>query len=267
MSGILSINSVTKLDQGHAGQVVISGSHGGRYPGYLAAKAGVRAVILHDAGIGRDEAGIASLAFLQELGLAAATVDYRSARIGDAADMQANGQISHANATAAACGVEPGQNCQEAASLLTKAPLIQADPPAYAEGRSDLPHPSGATLVLIDSAAMVTPGDAGRVIITGSHGGLLGGDDWMALQTDGLLGAYNDAGIGKDQAGISRLPALQRRGIAGVTVAAMSARIGEARSTYADGVLSAANAVAVASGAAEGMRLKDFIDRLLHAGA
>ena len=47
------------------GQVVVSGSHGGRYPGYLAARAGVRAVIFNDAGVGKEGAGIGSLADLE----------------------------------------------------------------------------------------------------------------------------------------------------------------------------------------------------------
>ena len=40
------------------------------------------------------------------------------------------------------------------------------------------------------------------------------------------LVTFNDAGIGKDSAGIGRLPLLQRRGIAALTVSAHSARIG-----------------------------------------
>lgn len=258
------LDSITKLTVDHRGAVLVCGSHGGLYPGYLAAKGGARAVILHDAGVGRDRAGIASLAYLAELGIAAATVGHDSARIGDAADMLFGGRISHANGAAAALGVAPGMACAQAADLLDAAPAIAADPPPYSEGRQVQRHASGADIVLIDSAAMVRRDeDRGRVIVTGSHGGLLGGDDWMALQADGLLGAYNDAGIGKDKAGIGRLPALERRGIAGVTVAAASARIGEARSTFHDGMISALNGPAGDAGAAIGLPLADFIDRLL----
>jgi hypothetical protein len=48
----------------------------------------------------------------------------------------------------------------------------------------------------------------------------------------------NDAGGGIDEAGFSRLPALNVRGIAGTTAAAVSARIGDARSTLFDGIIS-----------------------------
>ena len=59
---------------------------------------------------------------------------------------------------------------------------------------------------------------------------------------------YNDAGIGIDEAGVSRLPALDARGIAAATVAAASARIGDARSTYEDGILSGSMPRAAALG-------------------
>ena len=51
--------------------------------------------------------------------------------------------------------------------------------------------------------------------------------------------------IGIDEAGVSRLPALDARGIAAATVSAAGARIGDARSTYEDGVLSRVNTRAV----------------------
>src|SRR5215212_7481695 len=93
--GILAADTITKLPPDAAGQVVVSGSHGGRYPGYLAASAGARAVILNDASSGKDAAGIGALPYLDALGIAAAVVSYASCRIGDTADMLARGRISH----------------------------------------------------------------------------------------------------------------------------------------------------------------------------
>ncbi len=58
----LRSDTVTKPDGRHRDAVLIGGSHGGIYAGYCAAKAGVRAVILNDAGVGKDRAGIGSLA-------------------------------------------------------------------------------------------------------------------------------------------------------------------------------------------------------------
>ena len=42
--------------------MVVAASHGGVYAGYCAALGRVRAVILNDAGVGRERAGIGSLA-------------------------------------------------------------------------------------------------------------------------------------------------------------------------------------------------------------
>ncbi len=64
---------------------------------------------------------------------------------------------------------------------------------------------------------------------------------------------------------MSRLPALDRRGIAAATVSAASARIGEARSTYEDGILSRVNARAAALGLAPGMPIREAIAMLRRA--
>ena len=47
---VMVSDSATTFGEAHRGQVVICGSHGGLYCGYLAAAAGLRAVILNDAG-------------------------------------------------------------------------------------------------------------------------------------------------------------------------------------------------------------------------
>src|ERR1700722_4430575 len=99
--GIVQADSVTRLGPEDAGKVLIGASHGGVYAANLAARAGLRAVILNDAGIGKDAAGIAGLAYLDEIGMAAATIGHDTARIGDGRDMAARGIISRVNAAAA----------------------------------------------------------------------------------------------------------------------------------------------------------------------
>src|SRR5690606_25759866 len=63
-AGIEVVDTVTKLDERHVGRVVIGASHGGIYAAYCAARGGVLGVILNDAGVGLDRAGIAALAWL-----------------------------------------------------------------------------------------------------------------------------------------------------------------------------------------------------------
>lgn len=257
--GIVVADTITKLPADARGSVVVSGSHGGRYPGYMAAAGGVRAVILCDAGIGREEAGIGALPYLQAFGIAAAAVSHLTCRIGDTADMLARGRISRVNAAGAAAGVRVGDPTLEAARRLRAAPHLPVKPEPLGEARAVVDHPGRRSIVLLDSAALVGPQDVGQIVVTGSHGGLVGGNPALALRVDGFAGVYNDAGIGIEQAGIARLPALDARGIAGLTVSAASARIGEARSTFEDGIVSAVNRAAAAMGAEVGMRAREVL--------
>ena len=96
--------------------------------------------------------------------------------------------------------------------------------------------------------------------MTGSHGGLLGGKPDTALKANALAALFNDAGIGIDEAGVTRLPALDNRGIAAGTVAASSARIGDARSTYEHGIMTRVNQRAAALGIAPGMTAREFVE-------
>ena len=67
----------------------------------------------------------------------------------------------------------------------------------------------------------------------------------------------SDADRGIDDAGISRLPALDALGIACACVSAFSARIGDGRSLYEDGYVSVVNATAAGYGARIGMSCRD----------
>jgi hypothetical protein len=267
---ILVADSVTRLGPEHVGAVLIAGSHGGVYAACLAGRAGLRAVILNDAGVGLDEAGIAGLAYLDTYGMAAATVGHVTARIGDGADMARRGTISHVNATAARLGVAPGQTCGAAAERLRAAPLATARPPALEETRHLLlDAPGGMKVWALDSASLVRSDDAGAIVLVGSHGG---GSPANALKADCRAAIFNDAGIGIDRAGIARLPVLDGRGIAAATVSAASARIGEGCSIWESGIISAVNARAAAAGGRVGMTAQalvhDLARRLLrHGGA
>lgn len=117
--------------------------------------------------------------------------------------------------------------------------------------------PFGAPLLLVDSITEAPHHPPGCVVVSGSHGGA--SVVVYAQQAQARLAVFNDAGIGKDEAGIAALPALQALGIAACAVAHDSARIGEARSTWNDGVISRANAAAAALGARPGLRLRDWL--------
>ena len=86
------VDSITELGPGDAGCVAVSGSHGGISSARYALAARPRLSVFNDAGVGKDEAGIAALAFLQARGLAACTVEHASARrLKEAADAAREG--------------------------------------------------------------------------------------------------------------------------------------------------------------------------------
>lgn len=250
---IVTAESVTQL-RDVAGKVLVAGSHGGIIAGFYGASAGARALILNDSGVGKDEAGIAALPYLAAIGMAAATVGHRSARIGDGADMLARGVISHANAPAATLGVVAGMRAQDAAQRLRDAQMPHSPPPSYAEGRYQL----DAGVRGLDSIGMLETGDAGAVLVIGSHGALHGGRPGSALGVAARAALFNDAGVGADLAGITRLPVLDARAIPAATVDCMSARIGDARSMWETGRVSHANPCAVRLGVRAGHSAREF---------
>ena len=257
------LDSITSITGEHRGRVVVAGSHGGRYCGYLAAHVQVLGVVLNDAAVGLDRAGIGSLAVLAPLGIPAATVAHDSARIGDAGDMCARGRISHCNEPARLLGCEPGQACVTAVRLMAARPAPDAppEPPAGEEARFVLrPAEAGRPAVVgCDSASLVRPEDVDQIVVTGSHCGVLPGRPGYGLGVRARGAVFNDAGGG---AGTARLPVLHAQGIPGAAVAAVSARIGEARSTWETGIVTAVNELAAKRGARAGMTVPEFADGL-----
>jgi hypothetical protein len=157
--------------------------------------------------------------------------------------MMRRGIVSRANALAAACGVAAGQTCAEAAERLKAAPWPHRASPARAEGRSVFEAKAGRRkIVCIDSATLILTEDRDQVVATGSHGADASGQVVAPVQPALVL--YNDAGFGADRAGAAGLSILNNAGIAGATVAALSAKIGDGRSTLTKGVLSAVNEAA-----------------------
>ena len=115
---VILVDSITKVDESDEGAIGVCASHGGRSSGEFALMVPLAAVLFNDAGIGKDEAGIAGLLMLEARGVPAAAVSHETGRIGDAADMWEHGLLSRVNPTAAARGVSPGISVQEAVRRL-----------------------------------------------------------------------------------------------------------------------------------------------------
>lgn len=262
-------DSITKLPALSHNAVGYFASHGGRYCGALALSAGLRGVVLNDAGVGLQRAGIAALPMLEKAGVAAATISHLSSRIGDGDDGYERGRISYVNAIAASLGVTVGDSCRHALQTLAQhAPNRSketADDVIAPEHRSVVSLRNGQHITLIDSNSLVAPEDAGKIVICGSHGGLLGGNPASAVRIDVRAIVFNDAAVGIDGAGLSRLAALDKRNIAAACVSAWTARIGDAQSSYHTGVISALNNTAIQAGASLGMSTQEFAQQLFHA--
>jgi hypothetical protein len=115
-------------------------------------------------------------------------------------------------------------------------------------------------IVLVDSITRLTAEDAGAVVVSGSHGGTSAAEFALAVPLAAVF--FNDAGVGKDEAGVVGLRLLQERGLAAGTVSHTSARIGDAQDAWDHGIVSRLNEAAAALGIAPGERLQDAMDRL-----
>lgn len=120
---------------------------------------------------------------------------------------------------------------------------------------------TGGRVIIMDSITKVTPQDRGAYVVSASHGGASSGE--FALEVPLAAAFFNDAGGGKDDAGIAALSMLQKRGVAGGTVSHTSARIGDAQDTWNDGVVSHVNECARALGVTPGQRLNDILLQLV----
>lgn len=117
-----------------------------------------------------------------------------------------------------------------------------------------------ANLRLIDSITQLTAGDANCIAVSGSHGGISSAR--FALEARPLLSVFNDAGVGKSEAGIAGLAFLQAQGLAACAVAHTSACIGVAQSTLDDGMISHANPHALALGVMVGQACRDVVTQI-----
>ena len=238
---------------------------GGEYNAFHAAKWGIRGVVLNDAGVGKNEAGIKGLPYLDRIDLPAATADAATCHIADAEHMLDHGTISHVNAAARRLGCAVGQTVRACAERMTTASIVTTPPPEISGGKRYLVrNESGEPRVIcLDAAPLLEPADAGQIVITGSHAAMFRG------RPDGVVGPevraifFSDAGVGLDNAGIARLADLDKRDMPAATASAASAPIGDARAILRDGIISHANAAATRLGAGQGMSVHDFVEHLL----
>lgn len=118
-------------------------------------------------------------------------------------------------------------------------------------------------VVVMDSMAQVLPEDAGHIVVCGSHGGSSAAE--YALKARVRAAFFNDAGVGKDQAGVRALEILGALDVPACAVSHLSARIGDGRDTWENGRLSHVNKPGERLGLRPGLSVQDAVAMLLRA--
>ncbi len=257
--GVVLLDSLGDLQPGNTSPVLVCGSHcgGNTELARNVKNCGVKAVFLNNAGIGKSQAGIRGLTYYEAENILACAVDHDSAEIGIARDTWENGMISHISSQAESVGIQIGDSVKDAVSRINainypwltqkseslESP-IQKD---EKENKVDLKKQTqaqvdGVSITVTDSITFLNGNNAGDIVVCGSHGGLSAGG---YAQKHGVKAVFfNDAGIGKNNAGVKSLESLSDAGILACTVDCMSAEIFNGQDVLANGIITVCNQLA-----------------------
>ena len=250
---IMALDSAADILPANRGRdVLVTASYIGVLPARLVHEHLPRAVIGFDGGVGPLGANIAGLWYFEALNIPAAAVDVMTVILGDGVDVYRNGMISYLNRPAQDCGVRAGMPAHEAAKL-----MLDHDPGrpgAYqvTNRRVMLETEDGRQVVVTDSIVFGTAADRRNVLVTAGHTGRSGARHIINVGPFGFI--CSDGGRGRADSGMAGLSITNDAGIAGATVDARLARMGDGMSTYEDGIISAINALARECGVTVGMR-------------
>lgn len=242
--------------------VLITGSYIGVLPARLVREHQPRAVIGFDGGVGPEGSAIAGLWYFEALNIPAAAADTMTVVLGDGMDVYQNGLISYLNRPAADCGVKTGMSVREAAQkMLENDPR---SPTAYevTNRRVVAENHEGRRIIVTDSIVFGTEEDKRNILVTAGHTGRSGARHILKVRPFGFI--CSDGGKGRNDSGMAGLAIVNTEGIAGATVDAHRARMGDGMSTYNDGVISAANELALKHGVRVGMSAVEAAQLLLN---
>lgn len=245
--------------------VLVAGSFAGALAFGFALERGVRGLVAHEAGVGRDRAGISGLSLADGLSVPAAAVATLSARLGDGLSVWDDGIVSHANERATALGVGPGARAADAARAMLKAPPgVAASTPLVDRRPSVAAETPAGRVVLLHSMSFAEPEHRRDVLCAGSHGGRVNVARLLEVRPRGAV--FNDGGGARDGSGVSGLAALDEVGVAAAAVGATTARIGDPASTWEDGIVSVVNVAARRLGVAPGQPAREAALLILERG-
>lgn len=227
-------------------EVIVNSSYAGVYCARLIEPSEPVGMIGLDCGIGKDGAGIAGLWFFEALRVPAAAADISTLEHGNGEDLWENGVISRVNEIGYQIGVRPGMAVRAAAQIMLQANLegVEVD----SENREVVyTSADGHSVVCTNSIADALPEDRDQnVLCTAGHTGRSVVEYIIGFRPYGFI--CSDGAVGRDGSGLSALEPSNEAGIPGAAVDAQTARMGDGHSTYFDGVISAANDLAIAAG-------------------
>lgn len=263
---IVAVETAYDAAEGNRGRdVVVNASYCGVLPARFVGQHAPRAAIAVDCAVGKDGAGIAGLWYLEALGIPAAVADVQTLELGNGIDMYETGVISYVNEIARTCGVEPGMSVRDAALLLLERDPAPVAPEQVTNRTVVYEAANGRKIVCTDSIAFGLPEDKGQnVLCTAGHTGLPAAVYLRRFAPHGFI--CSDGGRGKNDAGIASLAVVEADGLAGATVDARTARMGDGLSTYYDGVISACNAPARQRGVEVGQTAREAAKLLVENG-
>lgn len=275
--GVVLLDSLGDLQPGNTCPILVCASHCGDN-GAFARKVKncqVKAVFLNNAGIGKNQAGISGLPHYEAEHVLACAVDHNSAEIGVARDTWESGIISHTNSRAEAAGIQIGDSVQNAVAKIInilKHPLstpesmnsesLISKEEKNAGSKADIKKQiqtevDGVTITVTDSITFLNENNAGDIVVCGSHGGVSAGHYAQKRHVKAVF--FNDAGIGKNNAGIKSLASLSEAGILACTVDCMSAEIFNGQDILENGIISVCNQLAKARNIKEKMTVKEAL--------
>jgi uncharacterized protein YunC (DUF1805 family) len=199
-------------------------------------------------------------------------VDHYSAEIGVAQDTWDSGIISHINALAEKAGIKVGNTVQDAVirilsvinlisfsqnKMRLESLNIERKESEIASKKQTQIQIGGKTITVTDSITFLDNSNTGDILVCGSHGGVSAGHYAQKFQLKAVF--FNDAGIGKNNAGIKSLDSLSDAGILACTVDCMSAEIFNGCNTLENGIITVCNQLATNKKIKEKMTVKEAI--------
>lgn len=276
---VILLDSLGDLQPGNTSPILVCGSHCGDN-GTFARKlknCHVKAVFLNNAGVGKNQAGIRGLTHYEAENILACAVSHNSAEIGIARDTWESGIISHTSTQAKEAGIQIGDAVKEAVAKI----INMFDLPSSTQknknfeslnnkkeeksNKVDLKKQiqiqiDGVSITVTDSITFLNEDNAGDIVVCGSHGGLSAGEYAQKHRVKAVF--FNDAGIGKNNAGVKSLESLNNAGILACTVDCMSAEIFNGQDVLDNGIITVCNQLAKTRNINVKMTVKEAIKQI-----